>query len=316
MAIALLGSAKASAFSTSVSVTRATVAGNLLVAFVQHQSRTTGFTITDNTGGTWTLAATTITPGSTSERLISVYYRLNAPVVTTVTVTYSAGNTGLGLIVDEYSGATSIRASNATSTGTDPKRSLVTASVNDTIVSAIGYAGSAAATVSDSGYSAVNSTNISTTWLGMTRRLAVSSAGSQGPTWVGTGTSGIVTVAIVPFVASVPPTANAGPDQTGVEPYSTVTVSASGSTARSSPITTYAWVQDGGPAGPVITGASTVSPTIYHPGTVSGATYTYTVTVSDGTLTSTDQVAITVLPVTETMWDAAGVEIPTQWVVL
>ena len=316
MAIALVGSVKASAFSTTVTVSRVTTAGNLLVAFVQHQSRTSGFTITDNTGGTWTLAATTITPGSTSERLMSVYYRLNSVAISSVTVTYSAGNTGLGLIVDEYSGVNAFRAANATSTGTDPKRSLVSATANDMVISAIAYSGSAAAATAETGYSAVNSTNISTTWLGATRNLAVGSTASQGPTWTGTGTSGIVTLAFSPYVPSVPPTANAGPDQTNVEPYSTVTLSASASTPGSSAISSYSWVRDGGPTGPVITGANTVSPTVYHPGTVAGATYTYTVTVSDGTLTSTDQVAVTVLPVTETMWDAAGVEIPTQWVVL
>lgn len=308
MAIALVGSAKASAFSTTVSVTRATVAGNLLVAIVQHQSRTTGFTITDNTGGTWTLAATTITPGSTSERLISVYYRLNAPVVTTVTVTYAAGNTGLGLIVEEYSGATSIRASNATSTGTDPKRSLVTAAVNDTIVSAIGYAGSAAATVSDSGYSAVNSTNISTTWLGATRRIAVPSAGSQGPTWVGTGTSGIITLAIVPFVAAAPPTANAGPDQT-VDPWSTVQLTANASTAGSSAITGYSWAGSGLPT---LSGAT---PTFSAPPSMTGSTLTYTLTVTDGTLTSTDQVAITVRPAEFGVWVGSTV-MPARFEVL
>jgi glucose/arabinose dehydrogenase len=86
------------------------------------------------------------------------------------------------------------------------------------------------------------------------------------------------------------PIANAGPDAT-LAASTTVTLNGTGSSDPNGDSLAYAWTQTAGTA-VMLSGANTASPTFLAPATV--ATLTFSLTVSDGSLTSTDTVVITV----------------------
>ena len=96
------------------------------------------------------------------------------------------------------------------------------------------------------------------------------------------------------------PVANAGPDQAGVVPTSTVTLDGTGSKYAS----TYAWTQTGGPA-VTLNNAATANPTFVVPSATSAVTYSFTLTIKDvnGTA-STDGVSVVTDPDTLTVDDA------------
>ena len=87
------------------------------------------------------------------------------------------------------------------------------------------------------------------------------------------------------------PTANAGPDQ-AVTAGAVVTLDGSGSSDPDAGTTlTYAWAQTSGPASVVLSSSSVVKPSFTS--SQAGA-YVFTLTVSDGVLTATDTVVVTV----------------------
>ncbi|MES2777206.1 MAG: PKD domain-containing protein [Bacteroidota bacterium] len=107
-----------------------------------------------------------------------------------------------------------------------------------------------------------------------------------------------VTVNAAPV--NIPPTANAGVDQTITLPASTVTVNGSGSSDPDGTITVYAWSQVSGPSTANINNPSAVSTGIS--GLVQGV-YTFRLTITDNDLaTSFDDIEVTV--------NAAPVNIP------
>jgi hypothetical protein len=101
----------------------------------------------------------------------------------------------------------------------------------------------------------------------------------------GTSTSQVTIIVNPP----VPPTANAGPNQTITLPLSTVTLNGSASTGT---ITDYTWTRVSGPNTPTITSPNTVSTTVT--GLVQG-TYVFQLSLNSGA--STAQVTIIVNPV-------------------
>lgn len=121
------------------------------------------------------------------------------------------------------------------------------------------------------------------------------------------------TVSIV--VTSSPPTADAGPDQSDVVPYSAITLDGTASSDAGGSIVSYAWVQTAG-ATATLTGAATASPTFLAPGTVAGSTLTFRLTVTDNSgITATDTVNVVVLPHTLFRLGSGGPE-PVRFVPL
>jgi hypothetical protein len=115
--------------------------------------------------------------------------------------------------------------------------------------------------------------------------------------------------------AAPAPLANAGADQSNVEPYGTVTLDGSGS-AFYDPDTslTYAWSQTSGTS-VTLSSTTAATPTFTAPGTVAGTTLVFSLTVTghaSGTASTTpDTVSIVVLPATERAV-RGGVEVARQ----
>lgn len=103
-----------------------------------------------------------------------------------------------------------------------------------------------------------------------------------------------------PTPPSSPIVPSAGADQTGIEPYATVTLT--GSATGGSGSLTYTWTQLTGTT--VSLSGSGASRTFIAAPTISGETPTFRVSVTDGVTTQTDDVAITVLP--HNFWAKAG----------
>jgi len=90
--------------------------------------------------------------------------------------------------------------------------------------------------------------------------------------------------------ANNPPLANAGTDKSLTAGTTSTTLPGSGSDPDGNPIT-YSWTQVSGPSA-TITNATTATATVN--GLSNGNTYVFQLTVSDGTLSSSDQVTVTV----------------------
>ena len=107
---------------------------------------------------------------------------------------------------------------------------------------------------------------------------------------------------------ATPPTANAGADVAGIEPYTTATLTGT-DVAGTNPITARSWSQVSGTA-VALTGTGATR-TYATPGTLLGAalTFRYAVTASDGTVT--DDIIHTVLQVNERAI-IGGVQVPIQ----
>lgn len=103
------------------------------------------------------------------------------------------------------------------------------------------------------------------------------------------------------------PTVNAGADQSGVEPWATVTLSAT-ATDPDGTTPTVTWAQTAGSPAVSLAGSGSTR-TFEAPGTVPGTTLTFTATASDGSLSATDAVTVAVLPVNERAV-VGGVEVP------
>lgn len=100
---------------------------------------------------------------------------------------------------------------------------------------------------------------------------------------------------IGPGVTNVAPTADAGPDQNNIEPWSTVTLAGSGSDTDGT-IAGYTWRQISGTA-VTLSSTSVAAPTFAAPASMSGAVLVFglVVTDDDGATSTEDTVTISVL---------------------
>jgi hypothetical protein len=115
---------------------------------------------------------------------------------------------------------------------------------------------------------------------------------SMTVTGAGAGNSSTDTFKITVSSPSSPPVANAGPDQNGVVPTSTVTLDGTGSTFAS----TFNWVQTGGPA-VTLNNAKTANPTFVVPSAPTPQTFTFSLSITDVNGTpATDTVQVTTDP--------------------
>ena len=103
------------------------------------------------------------------------------------------------------------------------------------------------------------------------------------------------------------PTANAGPDQTNIEPRATVTLDGTGSTDPDGTIAAYAWTQTAGTT-VTLSSSAAAQPTFTAPLTLAGETLTFSLVVTDnvGATSSPDTVDITVLPASAAAWNGAA----------
>jgi hypothetical protein len=106
----------------------------------------------------------------------------------------------------------------------------------------------------------------------------------------GTLTTATFTNVAVTGGANNPPTANAGADKSLAAGTTSTTLPGSGSDPEGSPIS-YSWTKVSGPAA-TITNGTTATATVS--GLTNGSTYVFQLTVSDGTLSASDQVQVTV----------------------
>lgn len=95
---------------------------------------------------------------------------------------------------------------------------------------------------------------------------------------------------VVNSVTNQPPTANAGVDQTLAAGTTSASLSGSGSDPNGTAVT-FSWSKISGPAA-TITSPTSASTTVT--GLANGSVYTFRLTVSDGSLTATDDVVVTV----------------------
>lgn len=107
------------------------------------------------------------------------------------------------------------------------------------------------------------------------------------------------TIGIKGGTGGVPPTANAGPDQS-VDPWSTVTLDGSASSDPDGTITQYTWSQTAGTT-VTLSNIHASNPTFTAPGSLSVQTLTFSLVVTDNAAltSSADTVDITVYPATE-----------------
>ena len=106
--------------------------------------------------------------------------------------------------------------------------------------------------------------------------------------------------------ANVPPTANAGPDQS-VLPYTTVTLTSAASTDSDGTIVSRLWSQTAGTPTVTLSSTSAMSPTFTAPSVKGGTSLTFQVLITDDDgATGTDTVTITVASGTYYYWDGSA----------
>lgn len=106
------------------------------------------------------------------------------------------------------------------------------------------------------------------------------------------------------------PNANAGGDQTVLTLGATVHLNGSASSDPNGDPINYSWTQTAGAPAVALTGANTATPTFTAP--AASTTLTFALTVSDGTLASTDRVSVTVAPRSTNIANQATVTASTQ----
>ena len=185
----------------------------------------------------------------------------------------------------------------------DPSAQVVATITGDTNAVQIGQAVSldglaSTGSITSYAWSVSPTTSASLTGTGSARTFSASAAGvytvSMTVTGAGAGNTSTDTFKITVSSANAAPAANAGADQTGVVPTSTVTLDGTGSTFASK----FSWAPTPGSGTTVsLTNPLTANPTFVVPSSTTSQTYSFTLTITDvnGT-TATDVVLVTTDP--------------------
>ena len=191
----------------------------------------------------------------------------------------------------------------------DPSAQVVATIAGDTNSVQVGQAVTldgiaSAGTISSYTWSVSPTANATLSGTGAARTFTATAPGAYTVTLTvaGSGAGNTSTDRYVVTVAdpAAPPAADAGPNQTGVVPTSTVTLDGTASKFASS----FAWVQTAGPT-VTLTNAGTANPTFVVPSATTSVSYTFSLTIKDvnGTA-STDTVVVTTDPDDITVDDA------------
>jgi hypothetical protein len=139
------------------------------------------------------------------------------------------------------------------------------------------------------------------------KQLSGQAGVSQGATTMGASpTSRAYAFRVTVAQPATTNAANAGPDQSGILPYSTVFLDGTASVVTNG-VQTYNWSQTSGPT-VTLSGATSGTPTFTAPPTVAGTTLVFSLTVTDtlGSTTAADTVSIGVLKHTVYQLKTAG----------
>ena len=279
---------------TSVTNTITSTNGDTWTKVVGHQAGSNSdfaeiWACPSSNGGTFTLTLTAASNASSATTSYD-FQEWNGPIV----LPTSGGFNGDGSSF-----------SSAYSTGT------VTTTANALVMAAYRFDSIAGTTTWDSGWTDTASATSFPTIIKTSYQI---SSGSGSVSFNGTPPGNNTwTGVIARFTAgtpATPPVANAGPDQTGIEPWSTVTLNGTGSTFTSpDTAVTYAWSQTAGPTA-TLSSSTAASPTFAAPASLTSQTLTFSLTVTgNNTLvasTSADTVNITVLPSTQAFLSSGG----------
>lgn len=147
-----------------------------------------------------------------------------------------------------------------------------------------------------------------------TKQTTATETPSTTETWT---TARVPRAALATFKipSNTPPTANAGADQTNVEPWSTVTLTGTASDPDGT-IASVQWAQTAGTPTVTLTGATTNTATFEAPGTLAGTTLTFSYTVTDNSgATAVDTMTVAVLQASELIM-LDGVWVPARMTIL
>ena len=183
----------------------------------------------------------------------------------------------------------------------DPSAQVVATITGDTNAVQMGQAVSldglaSTGSITNYAWSVSPTTGATLTGTGSARTFSASTAGvytvSMTVTGAGAGNTSTDTFKITVSSPTAPPVANAGPDQNGVVPTSTVTLDGTGSTFAS----TFDWAQTGGPT-ITLNNAKTANPTFVVPSASTPQTFTFSLSITDVNGTpATDSVQVTTDP--------------------
>jgi hypothetical protein len=208
----------ASSSTLTVPLSGGTTAGDGLVAAVALKAGSSASvsSVQDSSGGTWTRGAVGFLTGSNSR--IELWYRLNAPTVTSVTVTLSSAKSA-SAEVSEWSGlAGSVDAaaggSNA-SAATAAAPAITTSNPNDLVIGAINYPNAVNSTLTSGAFTPLADFGYSTTVHGRAGYALTTTAGGNQATWTLSGLSGGAGGAILALGGLGPPQLRTAPHVSG-----------------------------------------------------------------------------------------------------
>ncbi len=191
----------------------------------------------------------------------------------------------------------------------DPSAQVVATVTGDTTSVQVGQpvtldATASVGTITSYAWSVSPTTNATLTGTGAGRTFTATSPGTYRVTLTvagsGTGNADTTHYDVTVSDPAAPPVADAGANQPGVVPTSTVTLDGTASTFASS----FSWTQSGGPA-VTLTNATTANPTFVVPSATTVTSYTFTLTIKDVNGTAaTDSVVVSTDPDNITVDDA------------